>query len=111
MRSLALFIGATVLVTVVEKAASLDVQKLQPYIVMLKKKKPVVALEHRVQARSADSTVPRYTAHIEHRAVFAASPDMPGFKMFSSKEAADEIEKDPDVLFVEKDSEIFIDDY
>lgn len=111
MRLLGLLIGVAVLFTVVRKATSLDVQKLEPYIVMMKKKKPVIALEHRVQARSADSTVPRFTAHIEHRAVFAASPDMAGFKMHSSKEAADEIEKDPDVLFVEKDSEISIDDY
>lgn len=111
MRSVGFLVAASALAILAEIVQGGDPEKLEPYIVMLKKKKPLAALEHRVKERSADASIPHFKASIDHRAVFGASPEMPGFKMISSQEAAEDVAKDPDVLFVEHDSEISIDDY
>lgn len=111
MGSFGIIVAVLLLAFFSEEVQGLEVKKVEPYIVMMKKKKPVSALQHRVQARSNDISAPYFQVNIDHRAVFGASPDMPGFRMISSKEAADEVSKDPDVLFVERDSAISIEDY
>jgi hypothetical protein len=103
---------AAVLATILfASARAVELDVLQPYIVMLKPKKSLSAVEERVATRSADPAMSRFRANVDPQAVFASNANMPGFRMMSTKEAADDMRQDPDVLIVERDSAISIDSY
>jgi hypothetical protein len=100
-----------VLVLLFEPSRGAELETLQPYVVMLKPKIPLAAVEARVKSRSADPTLIQFRAKIDPRGMFRSSSDMHGFRMMATEEAAKEMRRDDDVRIVERDTIISTDTY